>query len=86
LAVINDHVFVATTVGQRIYRLRIDSNSNLVEQQVYFQGSYGRLRTVEVDHDGDIWLTTSTDKDGTAGNDRVLHVDIVYPARRQLFI
>ncbi|WP_238412209.1 PQQ-dependent sugar dehydrogenase [Saccharothrix deserti] len=79
LTIINDHVFVATTVGQRIYRMRINDSSNLVEQQVYFQGSYGRLRTVEVDHDGDIWLTTSTDKDGTTGNDRVLHVDIAYP-------
>ncbi|MCE7003317.1 PQQ-dependent sugar dehydrogenase [Kibdelosporangium philippinense] len=78
LTIINDHVFVATTVGQRVYRMRIDSSSNLVEQQTYFQGTYNRLRTVEVDHDGDIWLTTSTDKDGTANNDRILHVDIQY--------
>ncbi|WP_405600423.1 PQQ-dependent sugar dehydrogenase [Streptomyces sp. NBC_01410] len=78
LTIINDHVFVATTVGERVYRLRIDANSNLVEQKTYFQGTYDRLRTVEVDHDGDIWLTTSTDKDGTAGNDRVLLIDIVY--------
>ncbi|RSM86704.1 carbohydrate-binding protein [Kibdelosporangium aridum] len=78
LTIINDYVFVATTVGQRVYRMRIDSNSNLVEQQTYFQGTYNRLRTVEVDHQGDIWLTTSTDKDGTANNDRILHVDIQY--------
>jgi glucose/arabinose dehydrogenase/phosphatidylethanolamine-binding protein (PEBP) family uncharacterized protein len=78
LTIINDHVFVATTVGQRVYRLRIDASSNLVEQKVYFQGTYNRLRTVEVDHDGDIWLTTTTDKDGTANNDRVLLIDIVY--------
>ncbi|KOV78576.1 carbohydrate-binding protein [Nocardia sp. NRRL S-836] len=78
LTIINDYVFVATTVGQRIYRMRIDANGNLVDQQIYFQGSYGRLRTVEVDREGDIWLTTSTDKDGTTGNDRVLHIDIVY--------
>ncbi|MFI6100037.1 PQQ-dependent sugar dehydrogenase [Lentzea sp. NPDC051213] len=78
LTIINDHVFVATTVGARIYRMRIDANSNLVEQQIYFQGTYGRLRTVEVDREGDIWLTTSTDKDGSAGNDRILHIDIVY--------
>ncbi|MDX8036065.1 PQQ-dependent sugar dehydrogenase [Lentzea sp. BCCO 10_0856] len=78
LTIINDHVFVATTVGSRIYRMRIDSSSNLVEQQIYFQGTYGRLRTVEVDRDGDIWLTTSADKDGSAGNDRILHIDIVY--------
>ncbi|MGP3983040.1 PQQ-dependent sugar dehydrogenase [Streptomyces sp. KR80] len=78
LTIINDYVFVATTVGQRVYRLKIDANSNLVEQKTYFQGTYNRLRTVEVDHDGDIWLTTTTDKDGTAGNDRILLVDIVY--------
>ncbi|QFU88775.1 PQQ-dependent sugar dehydrogenase [Amycolatopsis sp. YIM 10] len=78
LTIINDHVFVATTVGQRVYRLRIDGNSNLVEQKAYFQGTYNRLRTVEVDRDGDIWLTTTTDKDGVAGNDRVLHIDIRY--------
>nr|WP_245599446.1 PQQ-dependent sugar dehydrogenase [Embleya scabrispora] len=78
LTIINDHVFVATTRGERVYRLRIDSSSNLVEQKSYFEGTYDRLRTVEVDHDGDIWLTTSTDKDGTAGNDRILLIDIVY--------
>ncbi|MEW2082075.1 PQQ-dependent sugar dehydrogenase [Streptomyces sp. NPDC005283] len=78
LTIINDYVFVATTVGRRVYRLRIDASSNLVEQKAYFQGTYDRLRTVEVDHDGDIWLTTSTDKDGTNGNDRVLLIDIVY--------
>ncbi|MFF7250985.1 PQQ-dependent sugar dehydrogenase [Embleya sp. NPDC008237] len=78
LTIINDHVFVATTRGQRVYRLRIDSGSNLVEQKSFFEGTYDRLRTVEVDHDGDIWLTTSTDKDGTAGNDRILLIDIVY--------
>ena len=58
--------------------MRIDATANLVDQQIYFQGTYNRLRTVEVDQDGDIWLTTSTDKDGSAGNDRILHVDIVY--------
>ncbi|MCX2952597.1 PQQ-dependent sugar dehydrogenase [Lentzea sp. NEAU-D7] len=78
LTIINDHVFVATTVGQRIYRMRIDAAGNLVDQQTYFQGSYGRLRTVEVDREGDIWLTTTADKDGSAGNDRILHVDVVY--------
>ncbi len=31
-----------------------------------------------MDKEGDIWLTTSTDKDGTAGNDRIMHIDIVY--------
>ncbi|GAB3904455.1 PQQ-dependent sugar dehydrogenase [Kibdelosporangium lantanae] len=78
LTIINDYVFVATTVGQSVYRMRIDQNSNLVETQRYFQGSFDRLRTVEVDSAGDIWLTTTTDKDGVPNNDRILKVDMVY--------
>jgi glucose/arabinose dehydrogenase len=77
LRIIDDHLFIATTVGQRIYRLRIDASSALVEQQVYFQGVYGRLRTVELDHEGDIWLTTTMDRDETIGNDMVLHVAVL---------
>ncbi len=78
LTIINDYVFVATTVGQSVYRMRIDQNSNLVESQRYFQGTFDRLRTVEVDPQGDIWLTTTTDKDGVPNNDRILRVDIQY--------
>ncbi|MEU4766867.1 PQQ-dependent sugar dehydrogenase [Actinosynnema sp. NPDC023794] len=77
LAIINDHLFIGTTVGQRVYRLRVEG-SEVVEEQVYFQGEYGRLRTVEVDREGDLWLTTSWDRDWEAGNDRVLHVDVEY--------
>ncbi|MBP2324309.1 hypothetical protein JOF56_004694 [Kibdelosporangium banguiense] len=65
LTTINDHVFVAATVGQRIYH----PSSNLVDQS---QGTYNRLRTVEAVNQGDIWPTTTT------GNDRIPHIDIVY--------
>ncbi len=82
LTIVNDHVFVATTVGQRLYRLRIDAGANLVEEASYFQGTYGRLRTVEVDRNGDIWMSTTADKDGAAGNDRVLRIDLVYSGGR----
>ncbi|MFE2754827.1 PQQ-dependent sugar dehydrogenase [Actinosynnema sp. NPDC059335] len=77
LAIINDHLFIGTTIGQRVYRLRIDSD-DLVEQREFFHHAYGRLRTVEVDPEGDLWLTTTEDRDGQSGNDRVLHVDIRY--------
>ncbi|TQM84676.1 glucose/arabinose dehydrogenase [Saccharothrix saharensis] len=78
LAIVDDHLFIGTTVGQRLYRLRIDG-SDLVEQEVFFQGRYGRLRTLRLDREGDLWLTTTWDLDEEVGNDRVLHVDLVYP-------
>ena len=84
LTIINNYVFVATTVGQRLYRMRIDANANLVEESSYFQGTYGRLRTVETDRNGDIWLTTTADKDGAVGNDSVLRIDIVYSGGKAL--
>ncbi|MEU4743769.1 PQQ-dependent sugar dehydrogenase [Actinosynnema sp. NPDC023658] len=79
LRIVNDYLFVATTRGQRMYRLRIDGAANLVDQQVYLQEAFGRLRTIEVDRDGDFWLTTTWDLDEEVGNDRVLHVDVEYP-------
>ncbi|XVS61377.1 PQQ-dependent sugar dehydrogenase [Actinosynnema sp. CA-299493] len=78
LAIVNDYLFVGTTVGKRLYRLRVEG-SELVEESVYFQGEYGRLRTVEVDSGGDLWVTTTWDLDEEVGNDRVLRVDVGYP-------
>ncbi|NUT52553.1 MAG: carbohydrate-binding protein, partial [Saccharothrix sp.] len=78
LAIVNDHLFIGTTKGRRMYRLRIDGADNLVDQEIFFHRRFGRLRTVEVDREGDIWLTTSQDRDEVAGNDRVLHVDLEY--------
>ncbi|MFJ6677137.1 PQQ-dependent sugar dehydrogenase [Actinosynnema sp. NPDC091369] len=78
LAIVNDHLFIGTTVGQRVYRLRIDG-SDLVEQEVFFHGEYGRLRTLRLDREGDLWMTTTWDLDEEVGNDRVLRVHLVYP-------
>jgi hypothetical protein len=48
--------------------------------QVFFNGTYGRLRTVEPAPDGGLWLTTSTtgDKDSIPdnSNEKILHVTL----------
>jgi hypothetical protein len=59
-----------------MYRAVI-SGSSLTSVTTYFQGTYGRLRTVEPAPDGGIWLTTSNgDKDSTPNNSstNILHV------------
>ncbi|WP_244258187.1 PQQ-dependent sugar dehydrogenase [Streptomyces sp. Tu 2975] len=38
LTIINDPVFVATTRGERVYRMCIDTSSNLVEQKISLSG------------------------------------------------
>ena len=69
LAIVRDVIYIACLRGTRVYRLPIRGDS-LPESEPFFQGTYGRLRTVEPTLDGNLWLTTSTtgDKDSTANN------------------
>jgi glucose/arabinose dehydrogenase len=76
IAIIRDVLYVACERGTRLYR-EVISGSSLTNVTQHFQGTYGRLRTVEPAPDGGMWMTTSSgDKDSTPhnSNDRVFHV------------
>jgi glucose/arabinose dehydrogenase len=79
IAIVRDVIYVACERGTRMYR-EVISGSSLTDVQAYFNGTYGRLRTVEPAPDGGLWLTTSTvgDKDSIPdnSNERILHVDL----------
>ena len=59
---------------------RVISGTSLTNVQQYFNGTYGRLRTVEPAPDGGLWLTTtnSGDKDSIPNNsnEKILHVTL----------
>jgi glucose/arabinose dehydrogenase len=76
ITIIRDVLYVACERGTRLYR-EVISGSSLTNVTTYFQGTYGRLRTVEPAPDGGMWMTTSSgDKDSTPhnSNDRIFHV------------
>jgi glucose/arabinose dehydrogenase len=79
LTVVRDVVYIACTRGQRMYRAPI-VNGNLPSATQHFNGTYGRLRTVEPAPGGGLWLTTTTkgDKDSTPNNsdEKILHVTL----------
>ncbi len=79
IAVVRDVLYVACERGTRMYR-EVISGSDLTNVQIYFNGTYGRLRTVEPAPDGGLWLTTSNegDKDSIANNsnEKILHVTL----------
>jgi glucose/arabinose dehydrogenase len=79
IAIVRDVLYVACERGTRMYR-EVISGSNLTNVQVYFNGTYGRLRTVEPAPDGGLWLTTTNlgDKDSTPNNsnEKILHVTL----------
>lgn len=79
IAIVRDAIYLACQRGTRLYRAVI-SGTTLTGVQVYFSGTYGRLRTVEPAPDGGLWLTTSNtgDKDGTPNNsdERIFHVGL----------
>ena len=78
ITIIRNALYVACQRGTRLDRLEI-SGSSLVNMTTYFQGTYGRLRTVEPAPDGGMWMTTSNgDKDSTPNNSstRIFHVTV----------
>jgi glucose/arabinose dehydrogenase len=78
IAIVRDTIFMAALVGQRVYRMTINGDS-VSAPTSHFQGTYGRLRTVEPSPDGGLWLTSSNgDKDSTPNNSntKILHVEL----------
>ncbi len=69
ITIIRDVLYVACERGARLYREEI-SGSSLVNVTSNFQGTFGRLRTVEPAPDGNMWMATSVDgdKDSTPHN------------------
>ncbi|WP_284739918.1 PQQ-dependent sugar dehydrogenase [Amycolatopsis sp. RTGN1] len=77
IAIVRDVLYVACERGTRMYR-EVISGSDLTDVQAYFNGTYGRLRTVEPAPDGGLWLTTTNngDKDSIPDNsdEKIFHV------------
>jgi glucose/arabinose dehydrogenase len=79
LAVVRDVVYIACLRGTRLYRAPILGDT-LATPTASFVGTYGRLRTVEPDGRGGLWLTTSNtgDKDSIANNssEKILRITL----------
>jgi glucose/arabinose dehydrogenase len=71
-------VFLGALDGQRVHALTIDGNGSVTgDPEDFLAGRYGRLRTVVLDLEGALWITTSNrDGVGTPGpdDDRVLRI------------
>jgi glucose/arabinose dehydrogenase len=74
IAIVRDALYVACLRGTRLYRSMISNNgggTELTNQQQFFSGTYGRLRTVEPSLDGGLWMANSDasgDKDSIPNN------------------
>ncbi|WP_200804586.1 PQQ-dependent sugar dehydrogenase [Actinacidiphila paucisporea] len=79
IAIVRDVLYVACERGTRMYR-EVISGTDLTNVQTYFNGTYGRLRTVEPAPDGGLWLTTSNDGDKDSipnnSNEKLFHVTL----------
>jgi hypothetical protein len=65
---------MATLRGQRLYRISLNGQE-ATESGQFFEGVWGRLRTVQTTPSGKLWLTTSN-RDGRGSpvrlDDRIL--------------
>jgi glucose/arabinose dehydrogenase len=78
LAYADGHLWLAALGGQRLWRVDLHG-AQAVHPVASFVGRYGRMRTVVVAPDGNLWVSTSNrDGRGTprSGDDRIL---VVHP-------
>jgi glucose/arabinose dehydrogenase len=84
IAIVNDVIYAAAQRGTRLWRLVI-SGTGVTSVEAYFQGAYGRIRTVEPAPDGGLWMSTTNggDKDSIANNsdNRIFHITLAPTAR-----
>jgi len=72
-------LWVGALRGERLWRVPVHSDGTLGSPTPYFEGKYGRIRTVALAPDGSLWLTTSN-RDGrgspVAADDRIIRVPL----------
>jgi len=76
LAYLDGYLWMAALRGERLWRVRVDGD-RAVEPEGFFIGDYGRVRTVAVTPDGQLWVMTSNLEgrgDPQPGDDRILLV------------
>jgi glucose/arabinose dehydrogenase len=71
-------VFLGTLEGEKISIVTLDNKGGVVDRpEEFLAGTYGRLRTVVLDPQGGLWITTSN-RDGVGtprdGDDKVLRI------------
>jgi len=52
-------LFVTALRGERLWRLELDADGNIVERQQLLKGEVGRIRDVAQAPDGSLWVSTS---------------------------
>ncbi|GAA2121664.1 PQQ-dependent sugar dehydrogenase [Streptomyces synnematoformans] len=79
IAYADGSVWMASLRGERLWRIPLDGTEAAADPQAFFDGEYGRLRTVQRASDGDLLLVTNeTDLRGTPeeGDDRILRLEV----------
>jgi glucose/arabinose dehydrogenase len=77
LAFADGYLWAASLRGERLWRVPV-TGDGVGEPQHFFVGDYGRMRTITVSPDGNLWVTTSN-RDGRGDpadqDDRILIVE-----------
>ncbi|HUR74788.1 MAG TPA: PQQ-dependent sugar dehydrogenase [Sporichthya sp.] len=81
IAIAGSSVWMAALRGTRLWQIPLtgDADSPTGKPRAWFDGDYGRLRTVALAPDGSLWLiTNNTDGRGSpkAGDDRILRITL----------
>ena len=65
----NGKFLVGTLRGEHLMVVDIDDDGSLISTEKYFEGEFGRIRTAQIDPDGNLYLLTAN-----GNNDKIIHI------------
>jgi len=77
LAYLDGSLWMASLRGERLWRIPVNQDGTIKQPEDFFVGDYGRMRTVVVAPDGNLWVSTSnrdTRGDPAPKDDRILEI------------
>ena len=65
----NGKFLVGTLRGEHLMVVDIDNNGSLISTEKFFEGEFGRIRTAQIDPDGNLYLLTAN-----GNNDKIIRI------------
>ena len=65
----NEKFLVGTLRGEHLMVVDIDNNGSLISTEKFFEGEFGRIRTAQIDPDGNLYLLTAN-----GNNDKIIRI------------
>ncbi len=69
ISIFSGKFLIGTLRGEHLMVIEISDDGSLISTEKFFDGDFGRIRTAQIDHDGNLYLLTAN-----GNNDKIIRI------------